>query len=107
MAKLGWQAKLKDQFLKTLPSHMEALRITYKTREDHSEPISVESYSIVIHKADSSILYIWNSRNIFKANSIELLRALQPGEKMTFANIKVVFGESHEIIVKPNEFTIE
>jgi hypothetical protein len=77
------------------------------TRDDHSEPISVESYSIVIHKVDNSILYGRNYRNIFETSSIDLLQKLQPGDRITFANIRVIIAESSEIIVKPIEFTIE
>lgn len=83
------------------------VRVLLQTREDHSGPIVVNSYTVIAHKSDGAVLYVINIGNKFNEKAIQLLQDLVSGEKLTFTNIQVSYDKTRPLYVKPIEFAIE
>ncbi|OQP60379.1 hypothetical protein A3860_33915 [Niastella vici] len=79
----------------------------YRTREDHTDPIPIKTYTIIFHKSDGTIQYQVNTGNRFNEPSIRLMNELQSGEKVTFTNIQAVIEGYPPLKVNPIEFTIQ
>ncbi len=77
------------------------------TRENHDDPVGVKSYTVIFHKNDGSVLVQKNEGNKFTESTIQIMRELQPDERITFTNIQVLnnYG-AFDLHVKPIEFTI-
>ena len=75
--------------------------------EGHSEPIAVQGYTVIIHKANGSIISEQNTGNRYSEKLVQLFQDLQAGEKVSFINIKVKLFDGREINARPIEFAIE
>ena len=77
------------------------------TRSNHTEPVRVENYTIVFHKSDGSVIVQKNTGNRFNEATIQIMKELQPGERITFTNIQLSGPSSWpQLEAKPVEFTI-
>lgn len=79
----------------------------YRSREDHTDPILIKTYTIIFHKSDGSIQYQTNTGNRFNEQSIQFMNELQPGEKITFTNIQAAIEGLPPLQTNPIEFTIK
>jgi hypothetical protein len=77
------------------------------TRESHTDPIGIESYTVIFHKSDGTVLVQKNTGNRFNEGTIQIMKELQSGERISFTNIQLNKSSYWpELEAKPIEFTI-
>lgn len=81
---------------------------TIRTREDHSERISIQGYTVIVHKADGRVEYSVNGDGKFNEVTKDIIEQLENGEKVTFTNFRVRGNsENEKYIVNPIEFVVK
>jgi hypothetical protein len=77
------------------------------TREDHYDPVGIESYTVIFHKSDGTVQTQKNTGSRYNEPTIQIMKDLQSGERVTFTNIRISKNWRPDLEARPIEFTIQ
>ena len=97
--------KLGGKISKAFVLAVGGLSTKLQTRFDHDDPITAESYQIVLIRNNESKL-VTNQGNRFEAAAIELLNQAEKGDVIVFCNIRARLRD-RILLANPMQFELE